>query len=299
MKEFPLSIFASVIGYRAEDLCHRSTSGSIIGATSSGVFIMGKQQRVLFLATQNTPGPWTVVFTTPPPGLDLAVPGMPVSFPDGSIRIDDIHLNINLSIAQIWQTPPISDSILPLSDILINIKNTVSVYLSIKEPDGLAPLLPILLSASPEDNVSDPLRSTWNAIKNIRMALKTRDADQFLDAIQPLIGQGRGLTPAGDDCITGILLGLVRSRSSLFSARELDQIKQAIITDAFQHTTSLSASQIEAAAEGSADMRLLTALDGSMAGHTSPDECARLLREYGHSSGGDALVGFSIAVLIP
>jgi hypothetical protein len=299
MKENPLSIFASGIGYLAEALCRRSTSGSIIGATSSGVFIMGEQQRVLFLAFQNTPGPWTVVFSTPPSGLIHAAPGMQVTFSRGSISIDDIQRNIDLSLADTWQTPAHPDTILPVHDIRLNLQKTVSAYMSIKEPDGLAPLLPFAVSTAPDNEITDPLRPAWNTIRNIRAALETRNGSRFLDSIQPLIGQGRGLTPAGDDCITGILLGLERSTSGIFPHQEFDRIKQDIITYAFQHTTALSASQIEAASEGSADNRLLTALDGLLTGNTLPDDCARLLGEYGHSSGGDALLGFSIAQLLP
>lgn len=299
MKKPPHSAFASVIGYRAEELCRRSASGTIIGATSSGVFILGKDQLVLFLSFPNIPGPWTIIFSTPPSGLQTAAPGMKVIFLDGIIQIEEISLSINLSIADIWQTPPRPNSILPQENIINNLQKATTDYLAAKEPDGLTPLLPVLLSTNTEFTLGNTQRSAWELLQKIQSALQARNCDGLLQSLSPLFGQGRGLTPAGDDCITGLLLGLIRSSINLFSHQDMDQMKNGITKLAFERTTALSASQIEAAAEGSADMRIITALDGLLTGNVQSEECAMLLGDYGHSSGGDILVGFTLALINP
>jgi len=111
-----------------------------------------------------------------------------------------------------------------------------------------------------------------------------------------MLGQGTGLTPAGDDVILGCLLALSRWGHILSPYLDLQALQQPLISQAYRQTTLLSANLIECAASGQADERLLLALDGIFTGQPSTEQCAALLLGWGNSSGCDALVGMGIAI---
>ena len=71
-------------------------------------------------------------------------------------------------------------------------------------------------------------------------------------------------------------------------------LRARLIELARQKTTWLAAALIECAAEGQADERLITALDGIITGDLPPEECTRRLLAYGSSSGGDAWLGIGL-----
>ncbi|HWQ46946.1 MAG TPA: DUF2877 domain-containing protein [Longilinea sp.] len=221
---------------------------------------------------------------------------MKATFSEESIRIEEADLLIDLSIAAIWLTPAIPQPVFSRKSVIANLQATVNSYLAIKEPDGLAVLLPHLQGYSKKPALDETLQPVWEKIQKIRTALQQGEVKTLVKAFSALLGQGRGLTPAGDDCITGVLLGLIRSSSQIFTPLEIYYLKETILSEAFQRTTALSACQIEAAAEGSADLRLINALDGILTGSPESTACAIQLSDYGHSSGGDALVGFVAAL---
>jgi len=120
--------------------------------------------------------------------------------------------------------------------------------------------------------------------------------DELLPALHPLLGQGSGLTPSGDDIILGFLLALSRWGHILSPNLDLQALQQPLISQAYRRTTLLSANLIECAASGQADERLVLALDGIFTGQLDGVDCAALLLGWGNSSGCDALVGMGIAI---
>jgi len=120
--------------------------------------------------------------------------------------------------------------------------------------------------------------------------------DELLPALLSMLGQGTGLTPAGDDVILGCLLALSRWGQILSPNLDFQALQQPLISQAYRQTTLLSANLIECAASGQADERLLLALDGIFTGQPSTEQCAALLLGWGNSSGCDALVGMGIAI---
>jgi hypothetical protein len=69
-----------------------------------------------------------------------------------------------------------------------------------------------------------------------------------------------------------------------------------VIDVAYQRTTTLSANLIECAAQGEADERLISVVDGIMTGEPSVADCAKYILDWGSSSGIDALVGMAIVL---
>jgi hypothetical protein len=140
---------------------------------------------------------------------------------------------------------------------------------------------------------------THPEIVQLIQALNRDEPAALGDALMPFIGRGNGLTPSGDDLLTGLLLMLNRWGAALYPGLEIriQTLNRAAIRASHQKTTLLSANLIECAALGQADERLVTALDGIITGQPEPSACANSLLAWGNSSGSDALAGITLAVM--
>lgn len=132
-------------------------------------------------------------------------------------------------------------------------------------------------------------------IHNLYAVLRSSDETQIVEHLKGFLGLGSGLTPSGDDLVSGILLTCNRYEDRLSLPFDLNSINREIILLAYQKTSLLSANLIEAAALGMADERLILALDGMLSGTLDPASCANLFLSWGNSSGGDALLGMALA----
>jgi hypothetical protein len=130
----------------------------------------------------------------------------------------------------------------------------------------------------------------------IRQFLRGKDWDGFLNSLGNFLGTGRGLTPAGDDFIEGLLLAVNRWREIMGQDGDWDGLNQKVTDLAKKRTTTLSANLIEWACRGQADDRLVKVLDAILTGGIPVEDCTKMILSIGHSSGVDALVGVVIAM---
>jgi hypothetical protein len=108
---------------------------------------------------------------------------------------------------------------------------------------------------------------------------------------RPLLGLGPGLTPAGDDLLAGLLVGLA-GRPEL-----RDPLAAAVARLAPQRTTWLSAELLRLAADGLAAPAVVAVAD-ALAGHGPEDALARALPSLlavGHTSGTALARGLLLA----
>ena len=113
------------------------------------------------------------------------------------------------------------------------------------------------------------------------------------DSVIRLLGLGPGLTPSGDDFLTGLLVGL----HSLNRHNSANQLANQLLPEAFAKTNVLSLAYLRCAAVGQASAplhRLLYALGTNKA--DLPLALAALLNT-GYSSGWDSLTGVILASL--
>jgi hypothetical protein len=107
-----------------------------------------------------------------------------------------------------------------------------------------------------------------------------------------LLGRGIGLTPAGDDFLLGIL---VAHRWWPPQLQMGNALAAAVVREAPDRTTRLSAALLTAAARGAADAHwhtLANALDGA----APLDRAIDALLSHGATSGADALAGVAAVV---
>lgn len=168
-----------------------------------------------------------------------------------------------------------------------------------KEP-GLYSLLNVLLGL--ELGGLQPLPRIFERLNCMRLLqlLTTPDMGGILSDLVQYMGVGGGLTLAGDDLILGLLLAYQRWGAVLNPVFDLAKLGEGLNqaeTCSTHKTTLLSANRIACASQGQADERLIHALDGIMTGNVTPHQCARDLSGWGNSSGCDALLGMTLAIL--
>lgn len=105
------------------------------------------------------------------------------------------------------------------------------------------------------------------------------------DSLAGLVGLGRGLTPAGDDVVSGVVLTL-RALGHGAAVTALDLALRPLL----HRTTSLSAALLRAACEGWAAPEVERLVRGAATGRLGPADLHDVVA-IGHSSGRDLLAG--------
>jgi len=135
------------------------------------------------------------------------------------------------------------------------------------------------------------LPSAEPAQRMIAAAIARRDSGLFLASVRQLIGLGEGLTPAGDDCLVGILAVLFRFVPGWV---EESAVKEQVATYLDDHTTTIGREFVWYALRGAFSepiVRLLTA-DSDAA----VQRAAQTLCTFGATSGADTLAGVKLAL---
>lgn len=205
------------------------------------------------------------------------------------------RLRLELSGAGLWTPAPIVRTV-PVPEIQRRLTVVAEIGEASAPAGGLAPLLPDALAladgfdGSPHtgnahDLVVDRARLLLGSLAS---AIRERRWSDTGAPARALSGLGPGLTPAGDDLLAGLALGLKAGVGTL------PPEFAAALTDAgVGRTTDLAVARVRHAAAGHPDERvhqLLAALVMERSSDALP-AAVRALLEYGHSSGADTLVG--------
>jgi Protein of unknown function (DUF2877) len=284
-------------GKKLQALLDTPHQGTVVGATSRGIFIRLESDWVLFLSYEGFRGPLTLNLTGDRSilrGIDI---NCTVEIQDGKIQIPSPGIEIDFRRAKTWEAPPPSEIILSAANRIGSLKTAAELILSQKRESGLYLTLKNLLGFELSDPPLAQAQNEWPDCVRLLQFLKEADLEGILAALTPFLGRGAGLTPAGDDMILGLLLAYHRWGSVLRPLFNVTRLNDLVIREASQKTTLISANLIACAAQGQADERLVRALDGIMTGSLAPDRCARNLLGWGNSSGCDALVGMALAIL--
>ncbi len=162
------------------------------------------------------------------------------------------------------------------------------------EKDGRSPLLiysDVSVPPPSADSIADPFaRAGRKGVLCLGQAMKKRDAALAAQALDGLLGLGRGLTPSFDDFLCGscYILNILRpgdAFTELFSS--------ALSEKAGERTNQYSAAYLRTAAKG--EISLLDDLLSARPGREAEAAAAALLR-LGSSSGADMLCGVLFAL---
>jgi Protein of unknown function (DUF2877). len=287
-----LALSARSIGYLAHQSLLNETTATVLGAISKGLYLLTPGQRVIYISYETYRSPLTMTLVETPPELPSIEPGETVKLSPTSLIWLDGKLRLSLATAEIWSAPipRITHEIQDTPDRRIQRLVEIAAKVSAAKGQlGFAPLLLPILGLEQNESLPAELEPVWAKLKGILQSGPNLTPTALIELLSGLLGYGRGLTPSGDDLLTGFLLALARWN---YPSAELGQ---ELSRAAYQKTTTLSANLIECAAAGGADERLIQVVDAVAAGNAPLQPCVDSLVGYGNSSGADVLAGIALA----
>jgi hypothetical protein len=288
---------ANTLGNIAHETISQNRTGGIFGVMSRGIYVKTSNRWLSFISCEPYRSPITINLNGDPIYLHQISSGMAVQISDRQMILPDARLTISAQNSNVWNPPPPPFPPLPKAECIQNLAYFARKALTQKPSVGLSCLLPYFILL-PEFQKKFELNSLQKEILAIQPHLLNREAAPFVSKLCNCLGAGAGLTPSGDDFVTGLLLALNRWKDILWDRDDLDLINQSVVEAAYQMTTTLSANLIELASLGEGDERILKATDWIMGGYPEASGIVEDLLDWGSSSGVDILAGFTAAIAI-
>ncbi|RMG89826.1 MAG: DUF2877 domain-containing protein [Chloroflexi bacterium] len=136
---------------------------------------------------------------------------------------------------------------------------------------------------SVQDRVND-------AITRLVTGLVAEETAVTLPAVRTLAGLGHGLTPSGDDVLVGVMYGLWACWPTIKAQRWCKMLAETAVTC----TNTLSAAWLQAASHGEATPPWHELVNGLITdSKTAVTLALARIQQTGHTSGTDALIGFT------
>ncbi|GAB4264822.1 MAG: DUF2877 domain-containing protein [Candidatus Promineifilaceae bacterium] len=131
------------------------------------------------------------------------------------------------------------------------------------------------------------------AVTQLQHAIAQNKPAHAQKAATALAGLGSGLTPAGDDLLTGAMLAIWAQ----WPADRAASFCQSVYATAVPRTTILSQAWLRAASAGEAALAWHELVDG-LAQSSEMVVCQAIthIKQTGHTSGTDALTGFALTI---
>jgi hypothetical protein len=218
-------------------------------------------------------------------------PGEPASISDRCITIG-CSARFTFERCELWRPPrwPLPRSFVELADV----GHAIARLSAIEAPEeGFGRLYCRHESGAAETPLTRIARQRiarftfW-----LRGALEAHHVPQSSQPIQHLIGLGPGLTPSGDDFLTGALALL----DALAERKAHAALAHAIAVAPRGLTSALSDCLLRAAAAGHVSENLCCAVSAVIADEA--DKAVAAIRKIGHSSGWDMMAGIVTALAV-
>jgi hypothetical protein len=229
-------------------------------------------------------GPATLVLgpSAESPWFDRRIePGAPAHVAAGMLTVAD-RLTIDLTQAALWSPPPIRLA-LDIQEIAERIVQVRARAAALAPAEGFGPLLNDSVSGRPDIM----LLRAGALIDNLATAIRAKRWDLVQASASALSGLGPGLTPSGDDVLTGLALGI---RAGLGTLPE--PLAEALHAAVEGRTSDLAVARVRHAVAGRPDEAIHRLLTAMVSGPPDDlDAAVRATIAYGHASGADTLVG--------
>jgi hypothetical protein len=250
---------ASSLGNTANRLLRPAAQLRVRGVFRNAIHAIAAQGELLVLTNDSTSAPWVVTI----PGLNATW-----AVPDDLlfVRQDRAYL-----LAPYGQP--------------IRIDAPIWVPIAIGSPAPLPQIRTILTQVDLPDTAPGLTDTPTALVANLRSALTSENPVALESAIRPLIGLGRGLTPAGDDLLTGMVGVLVLAGHSAIPCN-------------FANRTSLpAATQLMHALRGELPEPLHEVIRWLLLAQMDAANYAiQRLAQLGSSSGRDMLAGVRLGI---
>lgn len=271
----------SSIGIVAREILqaeHNGVSARVMGKTSRGLFLHLPGEQVIFLSYEKYRGPLTLNLVENAGQQHGFQYGDPVILDVNRIEFPVSRLVVITGEAELYTCPLPG---LPPRESYHNHSSLLG------------------------RNIPVNLRSARRWIEQVAAGWRAGDEAVVITGLSNIMGLGIGLTPSGDDVVSGFLLAANRWGPILWSRgryearfRSIKAISETLVNQARSATGMLSAALIACSQRGLADERLMRVLDGIVTGDPGVEQCINALTAYGGSSGWDTLLGMSLALQV-
>jgi Protein of unknown function (DUF2877) len=281
-------IKATLVGNYAHESLQSNSEGKVMGATSRGIFLL-LGNKTLFLTTDTHHSPFNISFSLGSPLPQDIISGDPVFFSHEELLIPSREVTISLQDVPIW-TPPLPAQIVnSIPDQEINARKILDILKILDLKKGY-------LFLDNRSSLDTPEQSKIRRFASAFLrSFRANDLNACLEISSHLFGLGTGLTPSGDDWLTGFFLyqictDIARKISRPFIAG----LGPEMIYGAYKKTTTVSANRLEAAQKGWSEELFLSCIN-YLFDPTSgdPQALAEGLYNFGHSSGVDTFIGIA------
>jgi hypothetical protein len=267
-----------------ERLRGKPRPGRVLAVFDHACDLMIAGERVVALVTpQVGAGPLNVVVRGSPGLFRDIAPGMPATLTDREILVGG--LVVSLKKAAVWEPRPDWAALRACRPVILN-----------HLPDPHAPCLErvpaesliALLQTPPSETF--PRGSTLAAAQQALDALRAGwdgNPVRLCEGAEQMAGLGNGLTPSGDDFLTGVMLW------AWLAHPVPADLCRAVTAAAAGHTTTLSAAFLRAAARGECSIAWHALLEAASQGtNAQVTQAIKNVLAHGATSGADALAGF-------
>jgi hypothetical protein len=259
----------TTIGYLAKKIFAEGGTAGVLGKTSQGIYLSTPSRWVVFCSWGRFCSPLTVSVEGKRSELERVTVGMEAQIETNQLSIPESGFLLRMDESLEW-TPKGPKNLLPkITECIERLDSLRRIVLDIKGNDE-----EIVKTAS----------------------LRVQVGERVEDALSLQLGSGQGLTPSGDDFVTGFLLAVNRYKAYYWIQGDLDSLNHQVVAAAYQETTRLSANLIEMSTWGESDERLVNAIDYIQGADYPLEKIAVELSGWGHSSGAAGLAGMAAAI---
>lgn len=221
------------------------------------------------------------------------------------VSIDDTNLLVGKNIISLDHAYDVYDDTLYEHNFSTSLKDVVWQLITTSGRDGFS----VLISSheTPDDialsyarkklDAAESICSTMTSINSADETTKSNQLNKLCDSLSGLIGVGTGLTPSGDDFMTGVL-STFKAFPQCFNHKLISSLSNSICSRR-NNTNEISCTFIDCALRGQFSKAIIDLYDSvcsdnvqaSGIGQESIDNLLDSFLDIGHTSGIDTLTG--------
>ena len=280
------------IGAAAVEALGLAPNGTVQGVTSRGAFLR-VVDRIIYLTPLDYRSPFNLTLAGGDQRFERLEPGDTFTIDSDRLVFLTRRITVLTEQAEVSQ-PPLQVPI--RSSLQEQHKRAAAIAARLRQLDAHKGYL---FLSQPQNEIVTPDQFTvFSAAHEIAASFARGNRAGFMQASASLIGSGGGLTPSGDDFLTGFLL--YHFRRELSTGIQSDSRSEwcaAVSAIAFQKTTTISANRLLFTARGWSEDIFLNLID-HLFDQSIPftDDQVCLLMDIGHSSGVDTFMGMLYAI---
>ncbi|OGO61023.1 MAG: hypothetical protein A2029_17190 [Chloroflexi bacterium RBG_19FT_COMBO_47_9] len=230
-------------------------------------------------------------------------PGMLVECNGRQIEIKPAKIRVDFSQAIVFPVRRSIDSpLLSRNEIGEKLIEANSYGKLLAPAEGLGPLWShtseILQNRIDLSGFKSPIvRAAVPPILNLLSGIRGSNTRLVTESVHSLTGLGIGLTPSGDDVLTGLLAAIVLVSTAVGNQKGYHSMIESIVSSATGRSNTLSFTYLRQAAKGELTNTLSSYISALVSqGDHSVEEVTRRLFSYGATSGSELALGAYLGI---